>query len=365
VSITQTTKIRRTGSPQQPDRSLDPSQIDFGRWVTPNFFHVEYAGGKWGEPLVSPVENFSLHPAALVFHYAQAIFEGLKAYRWADGSLALFRVESNARRFNASAARMDMPHVPEDLFIDAVHNLVDLERNFVPAEPGSLYIRPTMIATEPCIGVRGANNFIFFVLTLPAGGYFKETSGGIGAVKVQVAETAARAAIGGTGAVKAAANYAVTLKTINEAKDHGCAQVLYLDARGNRQVEEMGGMNVFFLREGKLVTPPLNGTILPGITRDSILQLAPVLGVEVLEEPITIDEVESQVHAGKITEAFACGTAAVVTGISALRFEDGRTLNIGGGQPGPLSQALYSRIIGMQFGREADPFGWVSKVNPA
>ena len=360
VSAAQQT-ITRLAKPQQPDRSLDPARIEFGRWCTPNFFVSEFRSGGWQDPRLEPLHDFSLHPAALVFHYAQAIFEGLKAYRWQDDSIVLFRPEANARRFNTSALRMDMPAVPEDLFLDAVRGLVDLERNFVPQEPGTLYIRPTMIATEPCIGVRGASEFIFFVITLPAGDYFPGTTG-VGSVMVQVSESAARAAMGGTGSVKAAANYAVTLRTINQAKKHGCGQVLFLDAAGHRMVEEMGGMNIFFVRDGRLVTPPLNDTILPGVTRDSILRIAADLSLAVDEEPLNIDEAVSDIRSGKITEALACGTAAVITGIGAFRFEDSSVVTVGDGSPGAVTTELYNSLTGIQFGHRADEHAWMSKV---
>jgi branched-chain amino acid aminotransferase len=327
---------------------------------------MRYEEGSWQSPVVEPLHNFSLHPAALVFHYAQAIFEGLKAYRWPDGNVGLFRPEMNARRFNSSARRMNMPEVSEQLFIDAVNNLVDLERAFVPPEPGSLYIRPSMIATEACLGVRASKEFTFFILTLPTGAYFPNAPAGAGSIRVQVAESAARAAHGGTGNVKAAANYAVTLKTIEEAKKNHCDQVLYLDATGGRYVEEMGGMNVFFVREGQLLTPPIHDTILAGVTRDSIIRLAQHLAIPVAETPVQIDEVVRDIEAGKITEAMACGTAAIITGINSFRFEDGRVVEVGHGPtPGPISSRLYDILTGIQFGREKDPFGWVHRVERA
>jgi branched-chain amino acid aminotransferase len=362
VSLVQT--IRRTGKPSQPDRSLDPAKIEFGRSFTPNFFAMHYENGAWGDPVVEPLHNFSLHPAALVFHYAQAIFEGLKAYRWSDGSVVLFRPEANAKRFNSSARRMNMPEVPEQLFLDGISNLVDMERGFVPEAPGSLYIRPTMIATESCVGVRSSKEFIFYVITLPTGAYFPKAPLGAGNIRVQIAESAARAAHGGTGNVKAAANYAVTLRGIEEAKKNGCDQVLYLDATGERFVEEMGGMNVFFVREGQLLTPPLGDTALPGVTRDSILKLAQHLGIPVAEKPLQIDEVVRDIRSGKITEAMACGTAAVVTGIGSLRFEDGEIVELKQATPGPVASQLYEILQGIQFGREKDPFGWVRRVAP-
>ncbi|HWW62178.1 MAG TPA: aminotransferase class IV, partial [Thermoanaerobaculia bacterium] len=227
-------------SPQRtPPYSLDPKDIEFGRTCTPNFFIAEFRGGKWQDPRIEALHPFSLHPASNVFHYGQAIFEGLKAYRQPDGGLALFRPELNAARFHDSAVRMGMQTVPDELFLEAMHRLVDTERGFVPEPPGTLYIRPTMIGTEPCLGVRSSTDFLFYVITLPSGGYFKEMQSGTGTVRVYVAQSTARAAEGGTGGVKAAANYAVTLKSIRDAKDRGCSQVLFLDGAHHRRVEEL------------------------------------------------------------------------------------------------------------------------------
>lgn len=343
--------------------SLDPKDIEFGRTCTPNFFVAEYRGGRWHDPRIEALHRFSLHPAANVFHYGQAIFEGLKAYRHGDDRLALFRPEMNAHRFNASAARMGMPLVAEELFLEAVHRLVDVERAFVPEAPGTLYIRPTMIGTEAGLGVRSSTEFIFYVITLPSGGYFKEMVAGTGTVRVFVEQSTSRAAPGGTGAVKAAANYAVTLKTISDAKQRGCSQVLYLDAVRRKRVEELGGMNVFFVRNGELITPTLNGTILPGVTRASLLELGPSLGIPAREEDIDIDHVVAGIESGSISEAIACGTAATVVGISELVFEDGRTFRVGGGTLGPIAKRLFDEIQAIQFGTAKDPFGWISPVH--
>jgi branched-chain amino acid aminotransferase len=344
--------------------SLDPRDIEFGRTCTPNYFVAEYRGGKWLEPRIEALHRFSLHPAANVFHYGQAIFEGLKAYRQGGDKLALFRPELNAQRFDDSAVRMGMPKVGEELFLEAVHRLVDIERNFVPHPPGTLYIRPTMIGTEACLGVRSSNEFIFFVITLPSGAYFKEMVAGTGTVRVFVAQSSARAADGGTGGVKAAANYAVTLKTITDAKQRGCGQVLYTDSTRHKRVEELGGMNVFFVRDGELITPTLShGTILPGVTRASLLELGPSLGIPARETDIDIDEVVAGIHSGSITEAIACGTAATVIGISELVFEDGCTHVVGDGKLGPITRRMFDEIQAIQFGTAPDRFGWTSPVH--
>lgn len=343
--------------------SLDPKDIEFGRACTSNFFLAEYRGGKWHDPRIEALHRFSMHPAANVFHYGQAIFEGLKAYRHSEDKLALFRPEMNAHRFDTSAARMGMPAVGEELFLEAVHRLVDIERAFVPEAPGTLYIRPTMIGTEAALGVRSSNEFLFYIITLPSGAYFKEMLAGTGTVRVFVEQSTSRAAPGGTGAVKTAANYAVTLKTITDAKLRGCSQVLYLDAARRQRVEELGGMNVFFVRDGELITPTLNGTILPGVTRASLLQLGPTLGIPAREEDIDIDAVVAGIQSGSITEAIACGTAATVVGISELVFEDGRTFAVGGGKLGPITKRLFDEIQAIQFGTAPDRFGWISPVH--
>src|SRR5579872_1722353 len=254
---------------------LDPTRLEFGKTFAPDWFVSEYRSGHWQNSRVEPLHNISLHPAAIVFHYGQSIFEGMKAYRWANGKVALFRPMDNARRFARSAERMAMASVDPEFFVEAVKALVRADMEWIPREPGSLYIRPTMMGTETAIGVHASNEFLFFILALPSGAYFKETGvNTTGTVAVYVAETSSRAAVGGTGDVKASANYAISLHTIEEGKKQGCSQVLFLDSTGRRQVEELGGMNVFFVEKNRLCTPPLQGTILPGITRDSVIQVA-------------------------------------------------------------------------------------------
>jgi branched-chain amino acid aminotransferase len=357
--------IANLSAQRTPPYSLDPKDIEFGRTCTPNFFVAEYRGGRWHDGKIEALHGFNLHPATNVFHYAQAIFEGLKAYRHADENVALFRPEMNAARFNESATRMGMPLVDEALFVEAIQRLVDIERAFVPGAPGSLYIRPTMIGTEACLGVRSSTEFLFYILTLPSGAYFKEMVAGTGTVRVFVEQATSRAAPGGTGGVKAAANYAVTLKSITDAKQKGCSQVLYLDAMRRQRVEELGGMNVFFVRDGQLITPTLNGTILAGVTRASLLELAPTLGIPAREEDIDIDEVVEGVRSGSITEAIACGTAATVVGISELVFGDRDGVQIGGGKLGPVTKRLFDEIQAIQFGTSPDHFGWTSIVQPS
>ena len=340
----------------------DPRTIVFGRTFTPHMFIAEYKAGTWQDARIAPVQHFSLHPAALVFHYAQAIFEGLKAFEQPDGSVALFRPEMNARRFNASARRMAMPCVDEELFLDATVGLVQTDRASVPPFPGSLYIRPAMIATEACLGVKSSSEYTFFILTLPAGLYFPEIAGGAGAIEVLVAESVVRASPGGTGNVKAAANYAVTLQVISQAKSLNCAQVLFLDQSPLHHVEEMGGMNIMFIEDGALVTPPLTQTILAGVTRDTVLHLAKDLQLTVQERAYGLEEMVDGLRMGRITEAMACGTAAAITGIRSFHFEDGNVLPIGAACPGPVTNALFHRLQDIQYGRLPDKYGWVVPV---
>jgi branched-chain amino acid aminotransferase len=346
-----------------PASPLDPARIQFGKTFSPHFFVAEYRDGAWGEARIAPLENFSLHPGALVLHYAQEIFEGLKAFIQPDGSVALFRPEMNARRFQASAERMAMPKVDEKLFLDAVLELAGIDRAWVPEYPGSLYIRPTMIATQPYVGVSSSTEYKFYVVTLPAGKYFATLETGPGAADVLVSESLVRAWPGGTGNVKTAANYAITLQITAKATVAGLNQVLFLDSSPQRRVEELGGMNVMFVEDGGLVTPPLGGTILPGITRDSVIALARDLGLSVREYAYTLDELIDGVKSGKITEAIACGTAAVVTGIRTLCFENGTRLAVGGAQaPGPITCTLFEQLQGIQYGRLRDKFGWLRRA---
>ena len=339
---------------------LDPTRLEFGKTFAPDWFVSEYRNGHWQNSRVEPLHNISLHPAAIVFHYGQSIFEGMKAYRWANGKVALFRPMENARRFARSAERMAMPSVDPEFFVEAIKALVRADIDWIPREPGSLYIRPTMMGTETAIGVHASNEFLFFVLVLPSGAYFKETSpNAIGTVTVYVAETSSRAAVGGTGDVKASANYAISLHTIEEGKKQHCSQVLFLDSNGHRQVEELGGMNVFFVENKTLYTPPLQGTILPGITRDSVITVARDLGMKVEETPVQIDEAAEKIRQGRMTEVFACGTAAVVVGIKELAFETGRRLVIGDGASGEITRRLNSELQGIQFGRIPDRHGWI------
>ncbi len=347
-------------SPQAP---LDSKKIVFGKTFAPNMFLCEYRDGRWRDARIEPLADFRMHPAALVLHYAQAIFEGMKAFRQADGSVALFRPEKNAARFQRSAARMCMPVVDEQLFLDAVSELVKVEEEYVIPEPGSLYLRPVMIGTEASIGVRASNEYLFYVMALPSGAYFPEAHGGPGAVHVSISNSVVRAAPGGTGNVKAAANYAVTLKAISDARLRECAQVLFLDASPEQRVEEMGGMNIMFVENGTVVTPPLNETLLPGVVRDSVLTLAADLGIPVRQEAYRGADLIAKLRDRSISEAFACGTAATITGISSFKTEQGETFELTA--PGEVSEKLYRKLVGVQYGHVTDQHGWLRSVVPA
>lgn len=341
-------------------RVTDETQLGFGKIFTDRMFIAEWKIGQgWVDARIQPYGPFTLDPAALVFHYAQEIFEGLKAYRWEDGTIALFRPEMNARRFNHSADRICMPEVPEDLFLEGIEKLVALEKEWIPGAPGtSLYIRPTMMAVEPVLGVKPSDHYYFYVILSPVGAYY---ASGFNPVKIMVEDRYVRAVPGGTGEAKTGGNYASSLKAGLEAKKKGYDQVLWLDGVNKRYIEEVGAMNMFFAYEDKVVTAPLTGSILNGITRDSVLKLAGTLGFAVEERPIDVNELMADIEAGKVKEAFGSGTAAVITPVGSLCYKD-RSLTIGSGGVGTLTQKLYDTLTGIQYGKVEDRFGWIKKI---
>jgi len=332
----------------------------FGRVFTDHMVTIRYNQTQgWHDAKVEPRGPIPMDPASSVLHYAQEIFEGMKAYRTADGGAALFRPEENARRFQDSARRMAMAELPEDLFVEAVKQLIAIDRDWIPEGEGSLYLRPFMFATEVFLGVKPASEYLFVVLASPVGAYFKNKAS---AISVWISETYTRAALGGTGAAKCGGNYAASLLAQSEAIAHGCDQVVFLDAVERRWVEELGGMNVFFrMDDGSLQTPPLGGTILPGITRNSIITLARDQGITVREEPYSLDQWRADAASGRLREVFACGTAAVLTGIGTVRTTSG-DFTIGNGAEGETTEQLRNALIGIQRGRTADPYGWVHPV---
>ncbi len=332
----------------------------FGRVFTDHMAVVRYSEAKgWHDARVESRANFALDPATAVLHYAQEIFEGLKAYKRDDGGVNLFRPDANARRFWKSAERMAMAPLPEAVFTEAVEQLVKIDRDWIPGGDGSLYLRPFMIANEVFLGVKPSAEYIFAVIASPVGSYFK---GGPAPVSIWVSENYTRAAPGGTGAAKCGGNYAASLVAQSEAIAKGHDQVVFLDAAENRWIEELGGMNMFFVFEdGSLVTPPLTGTILPGITRDAIITLAKDAGLVVREERYAIDQWQADAESGSLTESFACGTAAVVTPVGKVTRGDA-SFTIGAGGPGQVTAMLKDKLVAIQRGQAPDPYGWVTRL---
>ena len=348
-------------SPEKMKNKIaDQTQLGFGKHFTDRMLLVEWkAGQEWCDARIKPYEPFVLDPACTVFHYAQEIFEGLKAYKWADGRIALFRPEMNARRFNHSADRICMPAVPEELFLKGIEQLVSLEREWIPTAPGtSLYIRPTMIAVEPVLGVHPSNHYYFYVILSPVGAYY---AAGFNPVSILVEDHYVRAVPGGTGEAKTGGNYASSLKAGLEAKQKGFDQVLWLDGKERRFIEEVGAMNMFFAYGDRIVTAPLTGSILSGVTRDSVLKLAPTLGYQVEERPIDVNELFADIRAGKVTEAFGSGTAAVITPVGKLCYK-GECIQLTNGNVGTITQTMYDTLTGIQTGKLKDEFGWVRFV---
>ena len=333
----------------------------FGRVFTDHMAIIRYTEAEgWHDARITARVPLTLDPSTAVLHYAQEIFEGLKAYRQPDGAVALFRPEANARRFRDSARRMAMAELPEELFVESLKALVAADREWVPDMPGgALYLRPFAIASEVFLGVKPASEYLYMVIASSVGDYFK---GGAKGVSLWVSEQYSRAAPGGTGAAKCGGNYASSLAAQREAIAQGCDQVVFLDAAERRWVEELGGMNIFFaFDDGTLRTPPLTGTILPGITRDSLIRLARDEGLTVAEEPYAIDQWQADAQSGRLVEAFACGTAAVVTPISRVRAST-LDFTIGTGGAGPRTAALKERLVGIQRGTVADPYGWSQRL---
>ncbi|MHB8058481.1 MAG: branched-chain amino acid aminotransferase [Desulfuromonadaceae bacterium] len=338
----------------------DQAQLGFGKHFTDRMMIVEWKADQgWHNARIEPYAPFMLDPSCTVFHYAQEIFEGLKAYKWADGHIALFRPEMNARRFNQSGDRICMPEIPEELFIDGVKKLVSLERDWIPTADGtSLYIRPAMIAVEPVLGVHPSNHYYFFIILSPVGAYY---AAGFNPINIMVEDHYVRAVPGGTGEAKTGGNYASSLKAGLEAKQKGYDQVLWLDGCERRYIEEVGAMNMFFAYGNHIVTAPLSGSILSGVTRDSVLKLAPTLGYTVEERQIDVNDLMADIRAGKVTEAFGSGTAAVITPVGKLCYKE-ECLQLTGGKVGNVTQQLYDTLTGIQTGKLKDEFGWVKFV---
>jgi len=353
--------VERNANPASDEvRASILANPGFGQFHTDHMVSIDYtADTGWHDPRVTAYGPIELDPSAIVLHYAQEIFEGLKAYRNADGSITSFRPEANAKRFRDSAARMAMPAVSDQMFVGAIDELVRIDRDWVPDDPeASLYLRPFMYASEVFLGVRPANEYLFVVIASAVGSYFK---GGVKPVTVWISSEYTRAAPGGTGAAKCGGNYAASLSATAEAIEHGCDQVVFLDAVRRKYVDELGGMNVFFVYDdGSLVTPPLK-TILPGITRDSLITLARASGRKVKEKLVSMDSWRADAASGRLVEVFACGTAAVVTPIGTVRSVDGE-FQIADGGTGPVTAELRKALVDIQRGRAADPYNWVHRI---
>jgi len=359
------TRVPHPSPTPDADREKVLAAPGFGRYFTDHMVSISYTVDKgWHDAQVLPYSPISLDPSAMVLHYGQAIFEGLKAYRHADGTISSFRPGANAERFRTSARRLAMPELPDELFLGSIRALLDVDEAWVPAAGGedSLYLRPFMFSTEAGLGVRPAKEYRYLLIASPAGAYFK---GGVQPVSVWLSTEYVRAAPGGTGAAKFAGNYAASLLAQAQAADQGCDQVVWLDALERRWVEEMGGMNLFFVfgagADVQLVTPELSGSLLPGITRDSLLQLARDQGLAVSERRISTEEWEKKADAGELSEVFACGTAAVITPVGRVKHAEGEFL-IAGGEPGPVTTQLRATLTGIQRGDVADSHGWMQTL---
>ena len=350
-------KIQRT---EHPAAKPDPHTLGFGKVFSDHMFLLNYDKGQgWHDPRVVPYAPFTLDPSAMVFHYAQEVFEGLKAYRTADGAVQLFRPIDNARRLNDSCERLCIPPIPEEDFVNAVKTLVSVDADWVPDVPGtSLYIRPFIIATDASLGVHASHSYVFCIITGPVGAYYAE---GINPVKIYVESDDVRAVKGGTGYTKCGGNYAASIRAGERAEDQGYAQVLWLDGVHRKYIEEVGSMNVMFKLGGKIVTPMLTGSVLPGITRRSCIQLLKDWGYEVEERRISAEELFEAAENGELEEAWGTGTAAVVSPIGELA-EGDKKVTVSNNQIGPVTQRLYDELTGIQWGRLPDPHGWIMKL---
>ena len=352
--------IQKTASPKtKPDQDA----LKFGKYFTDHMFLMDHETGKgWHNGRIVPYGPLSLDPAAAVFHYGQEMFEGMKAYLANDGRILLFRPYMNAERARASNLRMCMPDFDPELFVGAIKALVGVDRDWIPGKPGtSLYIRPFMIADDPFLGVHPADHYIFIIICSPVGSYYSTPGGGLAPTSIYVEREYVRSALGGAGFAKVGGNYGASLIAQSKANSMGCEQVLWLDAIEHSYVEEIGTSNAFFMIDDEVVTAPLLGTILPGVTRASVIELLKKWGVRVSERRLRIDDVIKAARDGSLKEVFASGTAAVISPVGKLMFDDG-SLPVGAGGVGELSQRLYETLYGVQTGALADEMGWTVEV---
>lgn len=339
------------------EKPQDETKLGFGHIFTDHMFVMNYDTGKgWNNARIVPFGDVSLSPAAMCLHYGQEIFEGLKAYRTADGSIQLFRPDENFKRMNVSAERMVIPKIDEEFCLYALKELLKVEEDWVPSTEGtSLYIRPFIFATDPYVGVRPADHYLFMIILSPSGAYY---STGLNPVKIYVESKYVRAVRGGTGFAKTAANYAISLAGQDEAHKQDYEQVLWLDGVEQKYVEEVGSMNIFFVIDGKVITPALTGSVLPGITRKSAIEVCRSRGYEVEERRISIEEIAKAYDDGKLDEVFGTGTAAVISPVGHLKWND-KIMTVNDNKIGKVSQMLYDTMTGIQWGTLPDEFGWV------
>ena len=351
-------KITRTTAPKA--KPQDESKLGFGKIITDHMFLMDYTAGEgWHDPRIVPYGPLPMDPATTVFHYAQEIFEGMKAYRTADGSVQLFRPDCNANRFNDSADRLCMPNIPPEDFVQAVKALVDIDRDWVPHSDGaSLYIRPFCIATDVGLGVHAAKHYLFMIICAPSGAYYAE---GLDPVRIYVEDQYIRAAPGLTGFTKCGGNYAASILAGEKAEELGFSQVLWLDGVEKKYVEEVGSMNIMFKIDGEIYTAPTVGTVLPGVTRRSCIELLKDWGYEVIEGKLAIADIMKAGHEGHLDEVFGTGTAAVVSPVKELDWK-GDKVDISGGKIGPVTQRLYDTMTGIQWGKLPDTKGWIVPV---
>ncbi len=350
--------VTLTNTPKQ--KPADESSLGFGKFFSDHMFIMEYEEGKgWMNPRIEPYHRLSLDPASSVLHYAQEIFEGLKAYRRADGSIVMFRPWDNCKRLNKSAERMCMPEIDVDFNVEAMRKLVEVEKDWVPHTEGtSLYLRPTMIANDEALGVHAAKRYIYYIICAPSGAYYPT---GLAPIKIKVEDKYVRAVRGGMGFAKTGGNYACSIKAGADAGKEGFSQVLWLDGQELKYVQEVGAMNMMFLIDDKLGTAPLDGAILPGITRDSILTLARSEGITVEERRLSVDELMTAADNGHLREAFGTGTAAVVSPVGHLCYRD-HMVQVNDGGIGKLTQHFYDTLTGIQWGKVEDRFNWIKPV---
>ena len=349
--------IQRTSAPKAKP---DVNGIPFGTYFTDHMFLMDYVKGQgWINPRIVPYGPISLEPSAMVFHYAQEIFEGLKAYRTAEGKIQLFRPYENIRRLNNSAERLCVPPIEEEDFMTALRTLIEVDADWVPSEPDtSLYIRPFVIATDPHVGVHASHTYLFAIICCPVGSYYPE---GIDPVKIMIESRDVRAVRGGTGYTKCGGNYAASLRASEIAAEKGFSQVLWLDGVYRKYIEEVGSMNVMFKINGKIITPELTGSVLPGITRKSCIELLREWGYEVEERMLSIDELMAAAADGSLEEAWGTGTAAVVSPIGEISYLD-KDYTVCGGKIGSVTQKLYDTITGIQWGKIEDKHNWIVSV---